>query len=173
MSRPLKLDIPMLQAPEDTDLSTFTDWRTCWVDYIALTRVMDDEGSPGSPPLPEWTILWQTGRLGIALNDDIDGIVEKLGRYLRLRRNPLLDRKDFFNRNQEDGENIDQYVSALVRIHNRCGFDEEEEDRCLQCVHSWGHTNRLRERRIRDRLIVDLRDSSMQRRVLLEDFRKT
>ena len=65
-----------------------------------------------------------------------------------------------------------EYVSALVRIHNRCGFDDEEEDRCLQCGHSCGHTNRLRERRIRDRLIFGLRDSSMQRRVLLEDFGK-
>ena len=72
---------------------------------------------------------------------------------------------------QEDGENIDQYISALVRIHNRCGFNDEEEDRCLMCGHSWGHTNRLRECRIRDRLIFGLRDSSMQR-VLLEDFEK-
>ena len=138
-------------------------------------RCADDDRSPGSSPLrssPEWTVLWQTGRLDIALDDDIDEIVEKLGRYLRLRRNPLLDRKDFFNRNQEDGENTDQYVSALVRIHNRCGFDDEEEDRCLQCGHSCGHTNRLRERRIRDRLIFGLRHSSMQRRVLLEDFGK-
>ena len=65
-----------------------------------------------------------------------------------------------------------QYVSVLVRIHNRCGFDDEEEDSCLQCGHSCGHTNRLRERRVRDRLIFGLRDSSMQRRVLLEDFGK-
>ena len=142
-SRTWKLDIPTLQASEDTDLSTFADWRTRWVDYVALTRVMNDvrtttarQGLLRSALHPKWTVLWQTGRLDIALDDDIDEIVEKLGRYLHLRRNPLLDRKDFFNRNQEDGENIDQYVSALVRIHNRCGFDDEEEDRCLQCGHS-------------------------------------
>ena len=87
-SRPWKLDIPTLQAPEDTDLSTFADWRTRWVDYVALTRVMDDvrtttarQGLLRSALHPEWTVLWQTGRLDIALDDDIDEIVEKLGRY--------------------------------------------------------------------------------------------
>ena len=55
---------------------------------------------------PEWTVLWQTGRLDVAPDDDIDGIVDKIGRYLRLRRNPLLDRKDFFGRNQEEGRTL-------------------------------------------------------------------
>ena len=101
-SRPWKLDIPTLQVPEDTHLSTFADWRTRWVDYVTLTRVMDDvrtttacQGLLRSALHPEWTVLWQTGRLDIALDDDIDEIVEKLGRYLRLCRNPPLDRKDF------------------------------------------------------------------------------
>ena len=31
-----------LQVPEDTDLSSFADWRAHWTDYVALTRVMDD-----------------------------------------------------------------------------------------------------------------------------------
>ena len=83
---------------------------------------MANQGLLRSALQPEWTVLWQTRRLDIALDDDIDGKVEKLRRNHRLRRNPLLDRKDFFNRTQEDFENIDLYVSALVRIHNRCGF---------------------------------------------------
>ena len=119
--------MPTLQAPEDMDLSSFADWRTRWTDYVALTRVMDDVRTPTarqgllrSALHPEWTVLWQTGRLDVAPDDDIDGIVNKIGRYLRLRRNPLLDRKDFFGCNQEEGENIDQYVASLVRIHNRC-----------------------------------------------------
>ena len=134
---------------------------------------MASQGLFRSTLQPEWTVLWQTRRLDIALDDEIDGSVEKLHRNLRLRQNPLLDHKDFFNCNQEDEEDIDLYVSALVLIHNRCGLDYEEEDSCLQCGHSCGHTNRLRERRIRDRLIFCLSDSSMLRRVLLEVFGKT
>ena len=88
-----------LQAPEDADLSSFTDWPTCWVDYVALIRILDDmwtmtarQGLLCSALHPEWTVLWQTGRLDISLDDDIDGIIEKLGRSLCLCRNPPLDR---------------------------------------------------------------------------------
>ena len=69
---------------------------------------------------PEWTVLWQTGRLDVAPNDDIDGIIEKIGRYLRRRRNPVLDRKDFFDRNQEEGENIDQYLPMCISDPSQC-----------------------------------------------------
>ena len=48
MSRPWKLDMPTLQAPEDTDLSFFADWWTRWTDYVALTRVMDDVRTPAA-----------------------------------------------------------------------------------------------------------------------------
>ena len=154
----------MLQAPDDTDLSLlricrfFADWRTRWVDYVALIKVMDDVRITTARQSLLHSALYPIrqfyGRHDIALDDDIDGNVEKKGRYLRLRRNPLLERKDFFNHNQKDGENIDQYVSALVRIHNQCGFDDMEEDRYLQGGHSCGHTNWLRESRIRDRLIL-------------------
>ena len=176
-SRPWKLDMPTLQAPEDTDLSSFADWRTRLTDYVALTRVMDDVRTPiarqdllRSALHPEWTVLGQTGRLDVAPDDDIDGIVNKIGRYLRLHRNPLLDRKDFFGRNQEEGENIDQYVASLVRIDNRCAYEDDIQTCCTQCGHTGDHSSRLKERRIRDWLIFGLRDPGMQRRVLLEVF---
>ena len=169
--------MPTLQAPEDTDLSSFADWRTRWTDYVALTRVMDDVRTPrGCQGLLrsalhlEWTVLWQTGRLDVAPDDDIDGIVDKIGRYLRLRRNPLLNRKDFFGRNQEEGENIDQYVASLIRIDNRCAYEDDIQICCTQCGHAGDRSGRLKERRIRDRLIFGLRDPGMQRRVLLEYF---
>ena len=57
--------------------------------YVALTRVMDDVGTTmacqgllrSALHGPEWTVLWPTGRMDIVIDDDIDGIVEKLGRY--------------------------------------------------------------------------------------------
>ena len=73
-------------------LSTFADRQTHWVDHVALTRVMDNVWTTTARQSllrwalhPEWTVLRQKGRLDIALDDDIDEIVEKLGRYLRLR----------------------------------------------------------------------------------------
>ena len=40
-SRPWKLDMPTLQAPEDTDLSSFADWRTRWTDYLNVTIICE------------------------------------------------------------------------------------------------------------------------------------
>ena len=117
-------------------------------------------------------VLWQTGRLDVAPDDDIDGIVDKIGRYLRLRRNPLLDRKDFFGCNQEEGENIDQYVASLVRIDYRCAYEDDIQTCCTQCGHTGPGTTAVASKsvRIRDRLIFGLCDPGMQQRVLLEDF---
>ena len=82
----------------------------------------------------------------------------------------LLDRKDFFGHNQEEGENIDQYVASLVHIENRCAYKDDIQTCCTQCGHAGDHSGRLKECRIHDRLIFGLRDPGMQRRVLLEDF---
>ena len=45
---PWKLDMLTLQAPEYTDLSSFSDSWTRWTDYVALTRLMDDIGTPAA-----------------------------------------------------------------------------------------------------------------------------
>ena len=94
-SRLWKLDMSSLQVPEDTDLSSFADWRKCWMDYVALIRVMHHVRiSTAIQDLlcfvlhAEWTVLWQTGRLDVAPDDDIEGIAEKFCRYFRVRRNP-------------------------------------------------------------------------------------
>ena len=114
-ARPWKMDVPVLSSPEDSDLTSFTDWRTRWADYLSLTRAMDGietltarQGLLRSALHPDWTVLWQTGRLDVQADDDIDAIVPKLERYLRSRRNPLLDRQEFFSRAQGEHENIDQ-----------------------------------------------------------------
>ena len=79
-------------------------------------------------------------------------------------------RKDFFCRNQEEGENIDQYVASLILIDNklRCTYEDDIQTFCTQCGHAGDC--RLKERRISDWLIFGLRDPGMRRRVLLEDI---
>ena len=128
-ARPWKMDVPVLSSPEDSDLTSFTDWRTRWADYLSLTRAMDGIETLAarqrllrSALHPDWTVLWQTGRLDIQADDDIDAIVPKLERNLRSRRNPHLDRQEFFSRAQGEHENIDQLVAALVRLHDHCDF---------------------------------------------------
>ena len=74
-ARPWKMDVPVLSSPEDSDLTSLTDWRTRWADYLSLTRAMDGidrdpHGPPRSPPLCAAPGLdspmadWKTGRSG-------------------------------------------------------------------------------------------------------------
>ena len=110
----------------------FNDLETRWQDYVTMTCVLEEfpdvagrQAVLRSALSHEWTILWSTGRLGITISDDIDTAVEKLRAYIRARRNPLLDRKLFHCRDQEEGETIDQYVAALIRIDRTCAYDNE------------------------------------------------
>ena len=87
----------------------------------------------------EWTILWSTGWLGITISDDNGTAVEKLLAYIRARRDPLLDRKLLHCRDQEEGEIIDQYVAALIRIDLTCAYNIRNTVRtllvvCLPCL---------------------------------------
>ena len=157
------MDVPVLSSPEDSDLTSFTDWRTRWADYLPLTRAMDGietltarQGLLRSALHPDWTVLWQTGRLDVQADDDIDAIVPKLERYLRSRRNPLLDRQEFFSRAQGEHENIDQLVAALVRLHDRCAFDNDAKGRCDNCGHSFNQGSHLRDLRLRDQVVRGL-----------------
>ena len=176
-ARPWKTGVPVLPSPEDSDLTSFTDWRTRWADYLSLTRAMGGiETLTARLDLlhsalhPDWTVLWQTGRLDVQADDDIDAIVPKLERYLRIRRNPLLDRQEFFSRAQGEHGNIDQFVAALVWLHDRCAFDDDAKGRCDNCGHSFNHSSHLRDLCLQDQVVRGLSDVGMQRRVLMEEY---
>ena len=171
------MDVPVLSSPEDSDLTPFGDWRTRWAGYLSLTRAMHGietltarKGLLRSALHPDSTILWQTGRLDVQADDDIDAIVPKLERYLRSCRNPLLDRQEFFSRAQGEHENIDQFVAALVRLHDQCAFDDDAKGRCDNCGHSFNRSSHLHDLRLWDQVVRGLCDASMQRRVLMEEF---
>ena len=162
---------PVLEDPYAIDMVQFNDWETRWQDYVTMTCVLEEipdvagrQAVLRSALSHEWTILWSTGRLGITISEDIDTAVEKLRAYIRARRNPLLDRKLFHCRDQEEGESIDQYVAALIRIDRTCAYDNEP--RCTRCHWPCGHGAALTETRIRDRLIYGLADKGIQQRVL-------
>ena len=111
-----------------------------------------------------WTELWNAGRLGIIGTEGMEAVVNRLGNYLRSRRNPLLDRQRFHARSQRDGETIDQYYSALAQIDRACDFQDEH------CNHRCGFGAQIWETRLRDRLICGLKDKELVRRILEKQF---
>ena len=61
-------------------------------------------------------------------------------------------------------------MAALVRLHNRCAFDDDTKGRCDNCGHSFNQSSHLRDLRLRDQVVRGLFDAGMQRRVLMEEY---
>ena len=84
-------------------------------------------------------------------NDDVEEVLEKLGVYLRGQRNPLLDRREFFLRDQLKNEGIDDYVATLALLDDLGDYDDSQL-LCPGCQRPCHHGAWYRDGRIRDRL---------------------
>lgn len=60
--------------------------------------------------------------------DDVNVLLKKFDSYFGTKPNITLMRYKFFTRNQEEGESIQQYVTALRLMSKNCKFDSLEED---------------------------------------------
>ena len=67
-------------------------------------------------------------------------------------------------------QNIDQFVTALVRLHDRCAFDDDAKGCGDYCGHSFNRSSHLHDLRLRDQVVRGLPDAGMQRRVLMEGY---
>ncbi|QQP37369.1 Transposon Tf2-6 polyprotein, partial [Caligus rogercresseyi] len=147
-----------------------------FADYTEVQKIMEECTLSGRQSLlrsgldPAWTKLWSTGILEIDdRKDDINDIIKKILHYIREHRNPLLDRKEFLERNQHAGESIDVYYSALKSIDESCGYDVNPT--CKVCDDACGHGDELQQERLRDRLICGLKDQAIQQKVLAIPFK--
>ena len=103
----------------------------------------------------DWSKLWQTGRLRVGDNDNVEVVLEKIGTYLRGQRNPLLDCRDFHLRDQLKNENVDDYVATLALLDN-FGYYDDSQLVCPDCHWPCHHSATYRDGRIRVRLISGL-----------------
>ncbi|XP_045458516.1 uncharacterized protein K02A2.6-like [Melitaea cinxia] len=81
-------------------------------------------------------------------SDDVNIVLKKFDEYFGMKSNVTLMRYKFFSRNQELGESIQQYVTALRLLSKNCEFSTLEEDL------------------IRDRIICGIRQNTVRDRLL-------
>ena len=173
-TRAKKIEIPCLRHPKDVTLADWRDWRERFQGYASVQKLRQECDIEGRRCIlksaldPGWTKLWAGRSLEIEGADDIEEIMMKIGAYLRRQRNPLIDRQDLHNRNQLPDENVDQYLAALQVMYDSC--DYEDDRACDLCGEDCGHGARLREMRLRDRLVIGLRDEQIQKDVLKESL---
>lgn len=83
--------------------------------------------------------------------DDINSLLNKFDKYFGTKPNITVRRFKFFTRNQEEGENIDQYVTALRVLSQQCEFGE------------------LHESLLRDKIVCGVRNNTVRDRLLRTD----
>lgn len=66
--------------------------------------------------------------------DDIQILITKFDDYFKIKQNTTMARFKFFSRNQEKGENIDDYVTALKLLTQQCEFEHLEDGLIRDCI---------------------------------------
>ena len=108
---------PMLSS--NATLREFATWTQKYHDYSLLTGIHKAPNNQQKAVLrslldDEWFRVAKFA-LGIEMGNEettVDTIIEKMQAHLRSQRNIVLDRKEFYSRNQQAGERFDDYYIA-------------------------------------------------------------
>ncbi len=176
-----KVDYPVLGPVQETDMADYRTWRESFEGAANLAQLERECDLAGRQAIlrtaldTTWQKLWTTRMLKIDDRDDLGAAMDKIKDYLRAKRSPLLDRRDFYARKQRNGEKLDSYFAELQMLYDSCDFRDDDlicpHRGCLEkCGHGDGH--RLREERLRDRLIFGLHNNKVQQKVLEEEYDK-
>ena len=118
-----KMVAPTLSNPDSLTIAEFRYWKVRLRDFMDLNDGGNELRHPASLHAflrlvlaTGWTRLWTAGRLGISSGDDFDTFLEKMDQYIRKKRSPLIDRRNFQHRDQLEGETVDSYFAALFEI---------------------------------------------------------
>ena len=144
---------PSLQ--EGISLQEFGTWETRLRAHAQRARwdqlsVEDQTASVLALLDDYWTRALQHG-LEIALPNTYGNIVAAFQKHLRRQRSIVLDRREFFTRQQEAGESFDDYLIALKELAQFCDF-------CTQCF----------DEQFRDRIVNGVRDQEALQAMLAE-----
>ncbi|GBM97684.1 Uncharacterized protein K02A2.6 [Araneus ventricosus] len=82
--------------------------------------------------------------------EKFDDILEMFTNYCIPRRNVVFERFKFFSCSQQEGQQVDNYLTELKTLASTCDFGDQEEGL------------------IRDRVVLGIRDMSLQERLLRE-----
>ena len=147
---------PAPRLAEGASMREFATWKQKFHGYALLTGLRELTTETQTAALialldDHWTRTLQHG-LDVDINTtDVDTIIDAMERHLRGQRNTILDRRDFYRRQQEDGERFDDYLIAVREIAQFCDF-------CTECFDS----------HMRDKIVMGVRDDSTVRALLSE-----
>ena len=136
-------------------LREFDGWRHKFEGYTRIANITtlkpsEQQMALGSLVDEEWTRTLRFG-LDIPEEAELKTVLDGMEVHLRSRLNVVLDRRMFYMRKQESGENFDEFLCTVKEIAAFCGF-------CETCMYN----------RLRDRIVVGTSDELALQRMLEE-----
>ena len=132
--RVVPTDRPTLLA--SATLAEFQSWEDAWQDYSRCQQLQRQD-QPTRVSVLRQCLDNDLKRfirqevIAVQDDDDVDDIIQKIQHYVRAQRHPLLDRVEFYKRQQDSGESFDSFFTSLRELHKMC--DLKDSFLCLTC----------------------------------------
>ena len=146
---------PILDLTVDR-YSAFKAWNHRWTDYSIVTKLKDEDAEYRCSML-RYTFTEETRKiyntLGLTADEEKDDkiIVKKLGDFAKGTVNESLERHIFYNRDQDEDEIFDDFLTDIKVLIKNCNF-------CATCVDGV----------VRDRIVEGIRDPSLRQKLLTD-----
>ena len=149
-------------APPVLDLAVeryaaWKTWKSKWNDYVVVSKLAEKDEEYKCAML-RYTFTDDTRKIYESLNlteeekKNNKTIIEKLEIFAKGIINETIERHTFNQRNQEDGEKFDDFITDVKILSKNCNF-------CNNCY----------EGLIRDRIVGGIKDDNVRRKLLSEN----
>ena len=148
-----------LSSPDLFNFKTPDDWPR-WRRRFEQFRVASGLAADGDAEKQITMLLYCLGEQSEAVFEstkpteeerkDYTKVLEKFDAFFAVRKNVIFERARFNRRNQQPGENVDQYIMALHTLAASCNYGAMEDEL------------------IRDRLVVGILDKNLSARLQLD-----
>ena len=126
-SKQISAERPVLLST--ASLAEFSAWEESWYDYAVCQQLTAQSHQTRVSAVrlsfhEEVRRYLREGIGKVSPNADVPEFIKAVKTFIFGQRNPLLDRIDFYNRQQDKGESLDSFYAALRELYNVSDFPD-------------------------------------------------
>ena len=124
-AKTVSIERPMLTS--SATMADFVAWEEAWKDYARCQGLAKHDKGTRFAAIrqtldEEMKRFIREGIIPLSPDPDTEEVITAVRTFVRRQRNPLLDRLDFFQRQQHKGESFDLYYAALNELFKASDF---------------------------------------------------
>jgi len=169
--KPVSAERPTLLS--SATFADFIAWEEAWDDYFQCQHLIEHDRPTRVAAIrqaldEDLRRYIREGVITLATDADSKDYVTALRHFIRRQRNPLLDRVDFYNRHQSQGESFDSFYTSLNELFKASDF---RTSLCSSCTGKLCNTCResVRQRHsdmLRDRIVCGVYQDDLRHKLL-------